>query len=226
MYGETRQFASAEYSIKSDIVTQGQLDFIGNYTAGVFRILYEAAEHDTAMTFDSAYNVVAADDMTPQQAVEAVIDTESLADMLILEELVHNYDVGEGSFYMARDFSDESIYQKLTFFAPWDFNWSYEGQPDGGYYACAFQPEIGQADRSNPWFITAMKADWFKDTVRSRWSELRDSGAFDEALKTVLADSEALENDLGEDAWKIDKVRDIINFVYGRIDWLDTEWKN
>ncbi|MBR1750375.1 MAG: CotH kinase family protein, partial [Ruminococcus sp.] len=224
MYGETRQLVSAEYSIKSDINTQGQLDFIDNYTAGVFKILYEAAEHDTALTFDSAYNVVPAEGMTPQEAVEAVIDTESLADMLILEELVHNYDVGEGSFYMARDFSHESIYQKLTFLAPWDFNWAYEGQPGGGYYACAFQPEIGEQDRSNPWFITAMKADWFKDTVKSRWSELRASGALDEAAKTVLSDAEALEKDLGEEAWKIDKVKEIITFVYGRIDFLDGEW--
>lgn len=69
-----------------------------------------------------------------------------------------------------------------------------------------------------------MKADWFKDTVKSRWSELRASGALDEAAKTVLSDAEALEKDLGEEAWKIDKVKEIITFVYGRIDFLDGEW--
>ncbi len=221
--GEKRQFVSAEYSLKSDINTQGQLDFIGNYTKGVFRILYEAAEHDTAMTFDSAYNVIPAEDMTPQQAVEAVIDTESLADMLILEELVHNYDVGEGSFYMARDFSEGSRYEKLTFFAPWDFNWSYEGSADGSYYACTFQPEVGSQDRSNPWFITAMKADWFKETVKSRWEQLQSSSTLTNTAKNILADCETLRADLGEDEWKVDKVYDIINFVYGRIDWLDSE---
>ena len=222
--GETRQFVQAEYSLKSDINTQGQLDFIENYTTGAFKILYEAAEHDTAMTFDSAYNVIPAEDMTPQQAVEAVIDTESLADMLKLEELIHNYDVGEGSLYMAVDFTENSKYPRLTFFAPWDFNWSYEGSSSGKYYACTFQPEVGSQDRSNPWFITAMKADWFKDTVRTRWAELRDSKALEDAAKTVLADAEALENDMGDDSWKIDKVYEIISFVYGRIDWLDGEW--
>ena len=223
--GEKRKFASAEYSVKSDINTQGQLDFIGNYTSGVFRILYEAAENDKAMRFDSAYNVVPADDMSPQDAVSEVIDLESLADMLILEELVHNYDVGEGSFYMARDLSADSIYEKLTFLAPWDFNWAYEGDADGSYYACTFQPEVGKQDRSNPWFITAMKADWFKEIVKARWSELSDSGALRDTAKKILDDASKLENDLGEDAWKIDKVADIINFVYGRIEWLDSSWK-
>ncbi|MBQ9543064.1 CotH kinase family protein [Ruminococcus sp.] len=223
--GQKRKFVSAEYSIKSDINTQGQLDFIGNYTAGVFKILYEAAENDIAMKFDTAYNVVTADDMTPQEAVSTVIDLESLADMLILEELVHNYDVGEGSFYMARDFSADSVYEKLTFLAPWDFNWAYEGNADGSYYACTFQPEVGKQDRSNPWFITAMKAEWFKDIVKERWSELSESGVLRETAKNVIEDSGKLENDLGEDAWKIDKVVDIISFVYGRIDFLDDCWK-
>ncbi len=223
--GEKRKFVSAEYSLKSEINTQGQLDFIGNYTKGVYKILYEAAVNETAMTFDSAYNVVSADDMTPQEAVDAVIDTESLADMLILEELVHNYDVGEGSFYMARDFSTESKYEKLTFFAPWDFNWSYEGSPSGQYYACTFQPEVGEQDRSNPWFITAMKAEWFKEIVKTKWAQLNENNTLKDAIKIVQDDSSALEKDLGEDAWKIDKVFDIISFVYGRIDWLNKEWK-
>ena len=223
--GEKKQFVSAEYSLKSDINTQGQLDFISNYTEGVYKILYEAAINNKALTFDSAYNVVDTEDITPQEAVEAVIDTESLANMLILEELVHNYDVGEGSFYMARDFSEDSKYQKLTFMAPWDFNWSYEGSASGSYYACTFQPLAGEQDRSNPWFITAMKADWFKDIVKTKWKELNDSNALKDAIKTIQDDSKSMENDLGDDAWKIDKVYDIISFVYGRIDWLNKQWE-
>ena len=126
---------------------------------------------------------------------------------------------------MARDLSADSIYEKLTFLAPWDFNWAYEGDADGSYYACTFQPEVGKQDRSNPWFITAMKADWFKEIVKARWSELSDSGALRDTAKKILDDVSKLENDLGEDAWKIDKVADIINFVYGRIEWLDSQWK-
>ena len=222
--GEKRQFVSAEYSLKSDLNIQGQLDFIEKYTGGAFKILYEACVNNKALKFDSKYEIVGADDMTPQEAVEAVMDTQSLADMLILEELVHNYDVGEGSFYMAIDLSDESIYPKLTFLAPWDFNWAYEGSPSGGYYAATFQPEIGSQDRSNPWFITAMKADWFKDTVKEKWAALKESDALKNACKKVLDDASLLANDLGEDEWKIDKVYDIVSFIYGRIDFLDGEW--
>ena len=222
--GEKRQFVSAEYTLKSDLNVKGQLDFAEKYTTGAFKILYEACINDKAMKFDSTYEVVDADDMSPQEAVEAVIDTESLANMLILEELVHNYDVGEGSFYMAFDMSEDSIYPKLTFLAPWDFNWSYEGSPSGGYYAATFQPEVGSQDRSNPWFITAMKADWFKETVKEKWAALKESDALKNACKKVLDDVSVLKDDLGEDEWKIDKVYEIINFVYGRIDFLDGEW--
>ncbi len=223
--GETRQFTSAEYSLHSDIYTQGQLDFIEQYTKGIYKILYEAAVNDKAMKFDSAYNVVDADGISAQEAVENVIDLKSLANMLILEELVHNYDVGEGSFYMAIDLGEDSNYPKFTFFAPWDFNWAYEGNPSGGYYAATFQPEVGSQDRSNPWFITAMKADWFVQIVKDRWQELSDKDAIKTACKKVLDDAELLKNDLGEEEWKIDKAYDIVGFVYGRADFLDGEWK-
>ena len=223
--GQKRQFVPAEVSIKSEINTQGQLDQIEKYTTGAFKILYEAAENDTAMTFDSALNVVPTEDMTPQEAADAVIDLESLANMVILEELVHNYDVGEGSFYMARDFSEGSNYQKLTFMAPWDFNWAYEGSSSGKYYACTFQPEVGDQDRSNPWLITAMKADWFQEIVKTKWADLTDNGKLNQAAKKVINDAEALRNDLGDEEWKIDKVTEIIGFVYGRIDWLSDQWK-
>ncbi|MBR6045025.1 MAG: CotH kinase family protein [Ruminococcus sp.] len=226
--GESRVLESHAYSVKSDINTEGQLEFIGKYLEGAFDILYQAAENGKRYRFDSAYNVVSAGDVyqTPYEAADAVFDLESLANMLILEELVHNYDVGAGSFYIAVDFSKNSKYPKLTFLAPWDFNWAYYEEASGQYYACTFQKiQDDGYDRSNPWFITAMKADWFRKIVTDKWAKLSEGDAIIETTKQVTRDCNKLKRDLGDDSWKIDCAKDIAKFVVGRVRWLDKQWK-
>ena len=224
MRGMTRNFETKEYSVKSDINTLEQLQFIARYTDGVFTILYEGAENGQSMRMDESGQVIPAENQTPYEAVSAVIDLESLANMLILEELIHNYDVGAGSFYMAVDFSTDSRYPRMTFLAPWDSSWAYEGSPSGWYYAGTFQVIQYGEDRSNPWYIVAMKAEWFREIVKAKWAELSRSGALKETIAQVLADCLALESDLGEDAGKIDKAAGIVDFVNARIDWLDEQW--
>ena len=226
--GTTRRLWDKDYSVKSDINTKGQLEFIKKYTDGCFKILYEAAENGKALMFDSEYNTVSADGVypSPQDAVEAVIDTDSLINMLILEELVHNNDVGAGSFYMAVDFTEQSKYKRLTFMAPWDFNWAYEGSASGKFYACTFQDIWKDGyDRSNLWYTVAMKAPWFADKVKARWKALSSSGVLTDTTTQVVNDCYSLMKDLGsKEAWKSDKAKDICDFINGRIKWLDRQW--
>ena len=222
--GETRTICSDDYSVKSDINTQGQLDFIHKYTAGVFDIVFEAVQNNKAMKFDDAYNVVEAD-CTAKEAVEAVLDLESVSDMLILEELVHNMDVGAGSFYMAVDFSEESKYPKLTFLAPWDFNWAYEGSSSGQYYAGAFQEITMNEDRSNAWFTVLMKSDWFQQIVKDKWNAMEENMTLQNCTSKISENLSLLEKDLGENSWSINMGKGIVDFVNGRIEWLNTKWK-
>ncbi len=228
MLGETRIVAEDGYTIKSDTFSDEQRKFIEKYYKGVFKICYEGIENGKPMMFDKNYNVVSAGNVysTPQKAIEAVVDTKSLANMLILEELVHNYDVGAGSFFMAVDFSETSKYERLTFLAPWDFNWAYNDSASGAYYASTFQQPVHDMwERSNIWFIMFMKADWFNDIVKDKWNELQE----DNSLMTVVYDvcdvASSLEHDLGEsESWRINSAADIAYFVDGRISWLDTVW--
>lgn len=224
--GRTEAFVPADYSIKSDINGKPQAQFIEKYIKGVFEILYEGAEKNNPMMFDSDYNVVSAKGTynTAKEAVEAVIDLESLANVLILDELVHDYDVGEGSFYMTVDFSSGSKYKKLTFLAPWDFNWAYDGTPNRRYFACTFQPLAGDIDRSNPWYITAMKAEWFMDVVKEKWAYLYDNNVITDVTKQIRKDVELLRNDLGDENWKVDNSKYIMDFVDGRVKWLTKQW--
>ncbi len=222
--GKTNTFVPADYSIKSDTYSDEQRAFIEKYIKGAFKILYEAAEKDNPMKFDEDNNVVSAEGITAKEAAEAVIDLESLAFLLIHDELIHDYDVGEGSFYMAVDFSKDSTMKKLTFTAPWDFNWAYNDNPSRKFFACTFQPIVGEQDRSNPWYITAMKAEWFSEIVIAKWKELDSTGTVTAAVNEVKAGVEGLRNDLGDEEWKIDSANDIIKFVERRIAWLNKQW--
>ena len=225
--GETRKFADEEYSVKSDTTSDEQLAFIEKYTSGVYEILWQAVQNNTPMMFDSDYNVVSAEGTcsTPEEAVSAVIDLDSLVNMLILEELVQNYDVGAGSFYMAVDFTAESKYEKLTFLAPWDFNWAFTEEPRKNFYACTFQKIMMDEDRSNPWLTTAMKADWLQTMVKEKWAELSADDALKKVTQQVADDVSLLENDLGEEnAWSIGCAYQIVDYVNTRIKFLDTQW--
>lgn len=223
--GEARKFEDKDYTLKSDIISDEQLSFIEKYTDGAFEILWQAVQNNKAMMFDDKYNVIPADGTysTPEEAVSAVMDLESLSDMLILEELVQNYDVGAGSFFMAVDLSAESKYPKLTFLAPWDFNWAYYEDPNSNYYAGAFQ-KVMDEDRSNPWLTTAMKADWFQKIVKSKWTELSADDSLHKVTEQVSEDISLLENDLGENAWSIYSGMSVVDFVNSRIEWLNSQW--
>ncbi len=226
--GKTQVFSADDYSIKSEVRNEEQQEFIAKYTDGVFTIMYEAVENNKLLMFDDNYNVVSAEGVysTPKEAVGAVIDLDSMVNTMILQELVHNYDVGAGSFYMAVDFTEDSKYQRLTFLAPWDFNWGYSEETDGRYYAGAFQKPVHDMwDRSNAWLTVIMKADWFVDMIKEKWAELDNGNALIATIKEVQSTAESLENDLGDDlSWRIDSAKDVVAFVRGRIRWLNTQW--
>jgi spore coat protein CotH len=223
--GRKRVVPGRHYAIKSDIWDEVQARYIENWLTGAYSVLYEAAVNGEAMELNEDLKAVPAEGRTPFEAVGKLLDLESLADMLILEELVQNYDVGAGSFFMAVDFSEDSRYEKLTFLGPWDFSWGYTEPADGGYYACTFQNMIQGMDNSNPWFVLAMKIEGFQKIVRDRWKQLSDSGALSDTTIRVLADIEALAGDLGEEnADKLEKGREIVNYVNERIRWLDEQW--
>ena len=223
--GRKRVVKGTYYAIKSDIRSEEQEQYIAKWLKGVYSVLYEAADSGRAMKLDEDLRPVPAEGVTAFEAVNELLDLESLADMLILEELVQNYDVGAGSFYMAIDFTADSRYEKLTFLGPWDLSWGYTEPADGGFYAAAFQNHIQGMDNSNPWFVLAMKLDGFQSIVRNRWKALADSGALTETTRKVLAEIEGLAGDLGEEnSGKLEKGREIVDYVNARIRWLDGQW--
>lgn len=226
--GETRQFVPAEYSIKNDLYSQNQIDFIDKYLNNLFKIVYEACENGKYYKFDENYDLVDSDVTTAEEAVSNVMDIDSVRDMYILYEIVHDYDCGEGSFYMCVDLSKDSKCPKLKFTSPWDFNWAYNDSTEK-YYAGAFTDKnfvAKNGDRSNPWFIVLCKQDWFMDTVKEKWTEMSREKLLQGCIKTEREYLKEYDADLrkGEE-WGPDSAEDLFNWIENRIYWLNSQWK-
>lgn len=226
--GETRQFVPAEYSIKNDLYSQNQIDFIDKYLNNLFKIVYEACENGKNYKFDENYDLVDSDVTTAEEAVSNVMDIDSVRDMYILYEIVHDYDCGEGSFYMCVDLSKDSKCPKLKFTSPWDFNWAYNDSTEK-YYAGAFTDKnfvAKKGDRSNPWFIILCKQDWFMDAVKEKWTEMSQEKLLQGCIKTEREYLKEYDADLrkGEE-WGPDSAEDLFNWIENRIYWLNSQWK-
>lgn len=182
------------YTIKSDIYSQAQHDFIAAYVDAVYDILYAAAYEDTAYVFNTeTLSIERTDALTPQEAVEAVVNTRSLADAYILNELACDADIYWSSFFMSADFGENGD-GRLTFHAPWDFD-SALGNKNRcadaqGYYAANIVHDVNDVyETINPWLAVLMHEDWFQAYIRSAWTEAYDAGVFDRALEMIKSDT-------------------------------------
>lgn len=229
IYGTTRTFRGNDYSVKTDTFSQAQVDFIAKYIRGVFRILYQACENGSYLTFDADYNVVPSSFTNAKDCVSAVADVRSMADLYILYELMCDYDCGEGSFYMCVDFSEGSKFPKLTFTAPWDFEWTCSGSSTGSLFACAYRSSsfISQyGDRSNPWFIILYKQSWFREIVKTRWAEIGGPNGIAKCIAEENALIDQFARDMNrKDSYTADAARGNLRWIQNRANWLDTLWR-
>ena len=191
-----RQFGSSEnMTIKSSIYSQEQHDFIANFLNGVYKILYEASYNKNTLKFNDDYSeIVEAPDMTPREAIEAVLDVNSLADMFIISEMTCDADLYYSSFYMDVDFGANGS-KKLRFEAPWDFDSSLGNRSrcvDGqGHFAANIIPDNNNmGEKINPWLAVIMYEDWYQDIIRSKWTKAYDGGVFDRVIEDIYADTE------------------------------------
>lgn len=184
-------------TIKSDIYSQEQHDFIASYVNNVYKIMYEAAYNDKAYVFNADYSdIEETTDITAREAVENVVDVQSLADSYILCEIACDADIYWSSFFMDVDFGKGGN-KKLTFEAPWDFD-SALGNKNRcadaqGFYAANILKDVNDQYKTiNPWLAVLMYEDWYQDIIKERWTAVYDEGAFDDAIKMVTEESESI----------------------------------
>ncbi len=186
-------------TIKSDICSQEQQDFVASYLDNVYKIMYYAAYHDEAYVFSEDYTEISkTDKLTPKEAVEQVIDVQSLVDVYIINELFCDADVYYSSFFMAVDFGTEGD-KKLRFEAPWDFDSGLGNKDrclDGtGFYAANIVPDVeggpnggGHYETINPWLAVLIYEDYVQDAIKKTWTKAYDSGVFEDAYAMIKED--------------------------------------
>lgn len=228
--GTKKNFKEAGYTIHNKIYSTAQKDFISQYMNNLFKIVYEAINNGKYLMFDKNYNLVSATGTysNAKETIAAVIDLNSVVDMYMLYEIVHDYDCGIGSFYMTVDFSENAVYPKLTFTAPWDFNWSYNDQSTNKYYAGAFNAKsfVDQyGDRTNPWFVTLMTADWFVDMVKNKWTDAYGSGRISAVFTKVRNEINQNRSDYNiRGDYAVENGENVLNWATERVTWLNSVW--
>lgn len=218
--GVTRRFASADYTIKSEIYSDAQVNFIKMYMNNLFTVLYRAAEEQKYFTLDAHNALIEAPEelQSMESLADYWLDMDSVVDTYILHEIACSHDIGEGSFFMCVDFSDCENKGKLRFTSPWDFNWGYDF--DGDYYAGAFcsadfMKQYG--DRSHPWFVLFAKQDWFMERVKNRLAEVGTDN-----LLAILREKRMMVDLFSDDLkvpeeWRYETAKNLIDTVENRI---------
>lgn len=203
------------FTIKSDIYCEEQRDFIANYVDCVYRILYEASYKKRAYVFNEGYTeITITNDITPQEAIERVIDVNSLVNTYIINEVACDADVYWSSFFMTVDFTAEGN-KKLVFTAPWDFDSAMGNVASAGGRCMDAQgyftsvPVVStnnQYESINPWLAVIADEDWFQELVKEKWTAIYDSGVFDRALEMISNDSKQYADNIKRNYLKWDNL--------------------
>ena len=185
------------YTIKSSIRSEDQRTAIRNFVSNVYNIMYSAAYDGKALEMTPDFSDTMPSQKTPREAVEAVVDVQSLADMYILSEIACDPDVYYSSFFMSADLSKDGD-RKLRFEAPWDFDSAmgnrYVIENGQGFHAANVVDDVDHVYRAiNPWLTVLMQQEWFTDIIAQKWTELYDSGVFSETIEEIRSDSRKYE---------------------------------
>lgn len=197
------------YAIKSDLyedesetpnkteekqIIDAQNAFIKKRIENTFSVVYDSIYGDHAdlstnpyLTLDAQGNIITGSTIaTSRQAVERVVDLQSLVDTYILNEICVDIDVGWSSFRMSVDLSAEGN-KLLTFQAPWDWDYAL-GQSYTTYNKHhSTMPTSGTTASThvNPWLVICCRQGWFWDEVQEKWDDLVERGVFDEAIARI-----------------------------------------
>ena len=193
-----------DYAIKTDVYSQDQVNFIKKYITNVYYALYKAVHGDGLYVLDKNNELKKSPYTSQYETLNSIIDLESVFKMYLLYEHMKDIDVGFGSFYMFVDFSSTGVYKRLTFGAPWDFDWSsgnvndnYVAKSDGEY--CS-----NNQGNYNPWFFMFSKTDFFRSMMKKYYSVFKNSNILEGAINQANYFASAYQSDYAKNysKWK------------------------
>ena len=208
------------YTIKSDIYSNTQTQFIKKYIENVFDLCYNAIYEGIYYEFDSSYNLVESTTLTnAYDTISKVLDIDSLVNSYILADIACDVDIAWSSFCMNVDFGEGGD-KSLRFESPWDFDSSFgntlgclNGQ---GAYAGAIIKDVHSAEVMNPWYGLFYYAPWFKTLVKEKFNAMKSQDIFTTITTFITTMSTKYEADFNANYAKWNN---------NRADYPDTEWE-
>lgn len=184
-----------DYAVKTDVYSQDQVNYIKNYLSNVYYALYKAVHGDGLYVLDENNNLVASPYTTQYETLNFIIDLESVFKMYVLHEYMKDVDVGFGSFYMFVDFSTTSKYKRLTFGAPWDFDWSSGNVNTSECYGSSGEYCSKSQGNFNPWFFMFSRTNFFRSMFKKYYSVFQNSQILEGAIAQANYFASAFKND-------------------------------
>ena len=134
-----------------EAVQEAQRAFAQKCVQNIWNVLYDATNVDHT---SNPYHTINGDGdyvedasiKSAQEAIEKVVDTKSLINMYILHEICQDYDISFSSFNFSLDMSEEGN-KKLTYVAPWDFDYSMGYNPNDGGRVLATKGGLKDKDK-------------------------------------------------------------------------------
>ena len=223
------------YTIKSDVYSAAQKNFIQDYMNKLWRICYEASYNKTYYRFTDTYELEkytpkgTNDDEKCKNCISQIIDVKSLADMYIFNELICDPDLYLTSFFMDIDFSKKGN-KILRFEAPWDFD-STMGNKNfcsdktshdnitgiSDMFAGTLQTDVNTFDdkiHGNPWMFIFIKCGWFQDLVKSEWAAAKAKNGL-KAAEALISSYEAYAERLEFNRTRWENPANVIEEIYG-----------
>lgn len=168
------------YTIKNDIYSMDQVNFLKNYLNNLYKLI-TSAKRGTYYKFNDTYtSLVSTTAASAKDAVAPYIDLQSLVDMYILSEIACDPDIAWSSFYLNVDMSPTGD-KTLRFEAPWDFDSAYGIR--SGYMNNA--TGLYAANSGNPWLSVFANEAWFTDMVKAKWASLMEMNLLEITLQNI-----------------------------------------
>ena len=192
------------YSIKSDIYSKEQVSFAKKYLGNLYTAFMRMVKGEGLYILDENNELIESPYTTQYETLNSMVDLDSVFKMYILHELMKNCDVGFSSFYMFVDFSETSLYKRLTSGAPWDFDWSSGNVNESPYTTSKGEYNSTSFNHMNPWFYMLSKTDFFKELISKYYRLFMDSHLLEYAIDNANYEADAFASEFAKnyEKWK------------------------
>lgn len=197
---------SSTYAIKSDTFDPKQNKYIEKYVDNAMTALLNAVQGKGLQVINDNNELVDSPYSTQYETLNSFLDMDSFIKTCILQELMKNYDVGFGSFYLFVDFTENSKHPRLTFGAPWDFDLSTGNKQSGNIIKTDnefIKAGFGEAN-FNPWLYLLSQTDFYDNIVKKYYTVFAKSLVVEKAINQINYGTEAYKADFDNDTerWK------------------------